>query len=144
MRQYVPPAHGVVARQTILDGAREECIRDHADVFIDWGHGGHEPRFTVFWYLPQCATGPHTQHTDIHPRTLNPIDWALSAASTDTCDDLPDPENDRVVRVAKLKEKIAAYEKYLDVCRQDRDWHGVMDAAADIREYEAMVLALTP
>ena len=33
-------------------------------------------------------------------------------------------------------------EEYLDLRRQMRDWHGVMDAAADIREIEAKISVL--
>lgn len=29
--------------------------------------------------------------------------------------------------------------KYLDLKRQEQDWHGVMDAAADLREIEVMI-----
>jgi len=32
--------------------------------------------------------------------------------------------------------------EYLDLRRQMRDWHGVMDAAADIREIEAKISVL--
>jgi len=33
-------------------------------------------------------------------------------------------------------------ERYLDLRREMRDWHGVMDAAADIREIEAKLSVL--
>lgn len=37
----------------------------------------------------------------------------------------------------QLEADLAQMIKYLDLRRRMRDWHGVMDAAADIREIEA-------
>ena len=42
----------------------------------------------------------------------------------------------------QLKEALVLMEGYLDLRRQMRDWHGVMDAAADIRELEAKISVL--
>lgn len=39
----------------------------------------------------------------------------------------------------ELRKAKAQMEKYLDLRRQMEDWHGVMDAAADIREIEAQI-----
>lgn len=44
--------------------------------------------------------------------------------------------------VEKLKECIAIMEQYLRVRMEMRDWHGVMDAAADLRELEAKLHTL--
>ena len=44
--------------------------------------------------------------------------------------------------VESLKACIAVMEQYLRVRMEMRDWHGVMDAAADLRELEAKLYTL--
>lgn len=44
---------------------------------------------------------------------------------------------DAAAEVAALDEQIAIMERYLTMKRTVRDWHGVADAAMDIRELEA-------
>jgi hypothetical protein len=41
-----------------------------------------------------------------------------------------------------LKDKLAMMEKYLKLKTKERDWHGVADAAMDIREIEAQLKIL--
>lgn len=43
---------------------------------------------------------------------------------------------------AILKSRIKVMERYLRVRMAMRDWHGVMDAAADLRELEAKLQVL--
>lgn len=38
-----------------------------------------------------------------------------------------------------LDEKIKVLEKYLQLKVEERDWHGVMDVAADLRELEILL-----
>jgi hypothetical protein len=44
--------------------------------------------------------------------------------------------------IEKLTQSIEIMEQYLRVRLEMRDWHGVMDAAADLRELEAMLRVL--
>lgn len=41
-----------------------------------------------------------------------------------------------------LQEKLALMEEYLKLKMRERDWHGVADAAMDIREIEAQLKLL--
>jgi hypothetical protein len=45
--------------------------------------------------------------------------------------------NRREVQREYIREQIAVMERYIALRLAMRDWHGVMDAAADIRELEA-------
>jgi len=45
-------------------------------------------------------------------------------------------------RIKALEDQLRLMEEYLDLRRSLRDWHGVMDAAADIREIEAKLSEL--
>lgn len=38
--------------------------------------------------------------------------------------------------LSKIEKQIVVMESYLDLKRQDRDWHGVWDAAIDIKSLE--------
>jgi hypothetical protein len=44
--------------------------------------------------------------------------------------------------IANLRRGIEVMEQYLRVRLEMRDWHGVMDAAADLRELEAKLQTL--
>lgn len=44
--------------------------------------------------------------------------------------------------IRDLREQVAAFEHYRDVCIRRHDRHGVMDAEADMREMESRVRAL--
>lgn len=44
-------------------------------------------------------------------------------------------------RVQEINNNLEIMKKYLDKCVKDEDWHGVMDAAADIRELVAELSA---
>jgi hypothetical protein len=41
-----------------------------------------------------------------------------------------------------LKDKLALMEEYMKLKMKERDWHGVADAAMDIREIEAQLRVL--
>lgn len=45
--------------------------------------------------------------------------------------------------IASLRDEVDLMERYLKLRLRHRDWHGVMDAAADIRELEARISCLT-
>jgi hypothetical protein len=45
-------------------------------------------------------------------------------------------------KVKSLKEELDMMERYLELKQQQRDWHGVADAAMDIREIEAQLRVL--
>ena len=45
-------------------------------------------------------------------------------------------------KIVSLKEELSMMEKYLELKRIQRDWHGVADAAMDIREIEAQLKVL--
>ena len=45
-------------------------------------------------------------------------------------------------KVKSLREELAMMEKYLLLKYAQRDWHGVADAAMDIREIEAQLKVL--
>lgn len=45
-------------------------------------------------------------------------------------------------RILEIEEHLRIMEEYLDVRRAQRDWHGVQDAASDIRELEAQLRVL--
>jgi hypothetical protein len=42
----------------------------------------------------------------------------------------------------KLRESIVVMEEYMRIRMEMRDWHGVMDAAADLRELESSLRTL--
>jgi len=42
-------------------------------------------------------------------------------------------------KIETLKNELKILEVYLDMKRKQRDWHGVADAAMDIRELEAIL-----
>ena len=44
--------------------------------------------------------------------------------------------------IKSLELELSLMEKYLDLKRTQRDWHGVADAAMDIRELEAQLRIL--
>lgn len=46
-------------------------------------------------------------------------------------------------KATKLKEQVEGMKKYLLLKFHQEDWHGVMDAAADIRELLAELKGLT-
>jgi len=45
-------------------------------------------------------------------------------------------------KMEKLRESILVMEEYMRIRMAMRDWHGVMDAAADLRELEASLRTL--
>lgn len=45
-------------------------------------------------------------------------------------------------KIAELKADKQTLRDWLDYCLKREDWHGVMDAAADIREIEAKIEVL--
>ena len=45
-------------------------------------------------------------------------------------------------KIMEIEQHLHIMENYLDVRRAQRDWHGVQDAASDIRELEAQLRAL--
>jgi hypothetical protein len=45
-------------------------------------------------------------------------------------------------RIAALELRRANYIAYIEFRLQDRDWHGVMDAAADLREIDTELRVL--
>lgn len=57
---------------------------------------------------------------------------------------MSDAESHRRIAFAlvNLDRQIATMVEYLDLRREVRDWHGVMDASCDIRELEARKAAL--
>ena len=46
------------------------------------------------------------------------------------------------MRVAQLKQNLQLMKEYLLMCVRKEDWHGVMDASADIREIVAKLSVL--
>lgn len=46
------------------------------------------------------------------------------------------------MRVAQLKQDLQLMKEYLLMCVRKEDWHGVMDASADIREIVAKLSVL--
>ena len=46
-------------------------------------------------------------------------------------------------RIAELRQAVSQMKEYLQLRFTMSDWHGVMDAAADIRELEAQIKVLT-
>lgn len=46
------------------------------------------------------------------------------------------------VRIVELQHAIETWEAMLRICVNRREWHGVMDAAADLREFEAELLGI--
>lgn len=52
-------------------------------------------------------------------------------------------QSDAATTLATLRTEVDLMERYLQLRLRLRDWHGVMDAAADIRELEAMISCLT-
>jgi hypothetical protein len=47
-----------------------------------------------------------------------------------------------LARLAEIEAHLATMRTYLDMRNKSKDWHGVMDASADIRELEAEAKAL--
>lgn len=47
------------------------------------------------------------------------------------------PQYNRNALYEQLHKKLTLYKDYLHACLGEEDWHGVMDASADIREYLA-------
>ena len=45
-------------------------------------------------------------------------------------------------KMEKLRESIVVMEEYMRIRMEMRDWHGVMDAAADLRELESSLRTL--
>lgn len=47
-------------------------------------------------------------------------------------------------RSSRLRQDLALMKEYLLLCVRKEDWHGVMDASADIREIVARLSILEP
>lgn len=47
-------------------------------------------------------------------------------------------------RSSRLRQDLALMKEYLLLCVRKEDWHGVMDASADIREIVARLSMLEP
>lgn len=47
-------------------------------------------------------------------------------------------------QIDQLKEDRKTHLDWLNYCLRQQDWHGVMDASADIREIEAKLSVLEP
>ncbi len=77
--------------------------------------------------------GDHRSDVEID-LTLTPQGWTSPHA-----DNEPELKGLMRIMLVDLEAKIGVLSSYLQVCREDRDWHGIGDAAADIREYQAKI-----